>query len=34
VEAATELRERGTYGYIDAARGGAAVAARAFADDT
>ena len=33
VEAATELRERGTYGYIDTARGGAAAAARAFADD-
>ncbi len=32
VEAATELRERGTYDYIDAARGGVAVAARAFAD--
>ena len=31
VEAATELRERGTYDYIDAARGGAAAAARAFA---
>jgi 2-methylisocitrate lyase-like PEP mutase family enzyme len=34
VEAATELRERGTYGYIDAARDGAAAAARAFADDS
>lgn len=33
VEAATELLERGTYGYVDAARGGAAAAARAFADD-
>jgi 2-methylisocitrate lyase-like PEP mutase family enzyme len=32
VEAATELRERGTYSYIDAARGGAAAAAKAFAD--
>lgn len=32
VEAGTELREQGTYGYIDAARGGAAAAARAFAD--
>ncbi len=31
VEAATELRERGTYGYIDAARGGAAAAGSAFA---
>ena len=31
VEAATELRERGTYEYIDAARGGAAAAVRAFA---
>ena len=34
VEAATELRERGTYGYIDAARAGAAAAARAFAADS
>jgi 2-methylisocitrate lyase-like PEP mutase family enzyme len=34
VAAATELRERGTYGYIDAARGGAAAAARAFTDDS
>ncbi len=34
VEAASELRERGTYGYIDAARDGAAAAARAFADDS
>jgi 2-methylisocitrate lyase-like PEP mutase family enzyme len=34
VEAATELRERGTYGYIDAARGGAAAAARAFTADS
>ena len=33
VEAASELRERGTYGYIDAARDGAAAATRAFADD-
>ena len=32
VEAAAELRERGTYGYIDVARGGAAAAGRAFAD--
>jgi 2-methylisocitrate lyase-like PEP mutase family enzyme len=32
MEAATELREHGTYGYIDAARGGAAAAVRAFAD--
>ena len=32
VEAAAELRERGTYGYIDAARGGAAAAGKAFAD--
>jgi 2-methylisocitrate lyase-like PEP mutase family enzyme len=31
VEAAAELRERGTYGYIDVARGGAAAASRAFA---
>lgn len=31
VDAATELREHGTYGYIDAARGGAAAAVRAFA---
>jgi 2-methylisocitrate lyase-like PEP mutase family enzyme len=31
VEAAAELRERGTYGYIDSARDGAAAAARAFA---
>ena len=34
VDAATELRERGTYGYIDIARGGAAAAAKAFAGDT
>ena len=34
LEAATELRERGTYGYIDTARRGAAAAAKAFADDT
>jgi 2-methylisocitrate lyase-like PEP mutase family enzyme len=34
VQAATELRERGTYGYIDAARGGAAAAASAFAGDS
>jgi 2-methylisocitrate lyase-like PEP mutase family enzyme len=34
VEAATELRERGTYGYLDAARGGAAAAARAFTADS
>jgi 2-methylisocitrate lyase-like PEP mutase family enzyme len=33
VDAATELRERGTYGYIDAARGNAAAVARAFAGD-
>ena len=32
VQAATELRERGTYGYIDAARAGAAAAGRAFAN--
>jgi 2-methylisocitrate lyase-like PEP mutase family enzyme len=32
VDAATELRERGTYGYIDVARGGAAAAGKAFAD--
>lgn len=32
IEAATELREHGTYGYIDAARQGAAVAATAFPD--
>lgn len=32
VEAAAELRERGTYGYIDAARGGAAAALKAFTD--
>ena len=31
VDAASELLERGTYGYIDAARGGAAAAVRAFA---
>jgi len=31
VEAATELRERGTYGYIHAARGGASAAMKAFA---
>lgn len=30
VEAATELRERGTYSYIDAARNGAAAAVKAF----
>lgn len=30
VEAATELRERGTYDYIEAARGGATAAAAAF----
>lgn len=30
VEAATELRDRGTYGYIEGARGGAAAATRAF----
>jgi len=34
VEAATELRERGTYGYIDAARHGAATAAAAFTADS
>jgi 2-methylisocitrate lyase-like PEP mutase family enzyme len=32
VDAATELRERGTYGYIDAARGAATVAKNAFAE--
>jgi 2-methylisocitrate lyase-like PEP mutase family enzyme len=32
VDAATELRERGTYGYIDVARGGASAAAKAFTD--
>ena len=32
IEAATELREHGTYAYIDAARQGAAVAATAFQD--
>jgi 2-methylisocitrate lyase-like PEP mutase family enzyme len=32
IEAATELRERGTHSYIDAARGGASAAARAFTD--
>ena len=31
VEAAAELRERGTYGYIDGARGGASAAVDAFA---
>jgi 2-methylisocitrate lyase-like PEP mutase family enzyme len=34
VEAATELRERGTYDYVDAARAGAAAAARAFTSDS
>jgi 2-methylisocitrate lyase-like PEP mutase family enzyme len=34
VRAATELRDRGTYGYIDAARSGATAAAVAFADDS
>jgi hypothetical protein len=33
VEAATELRERGTYGYIDGGRGGAAAAVSAFKSD-
>lgn len=33
VEAATEFREHGTYGYIHGARRGSAVAARAFAVD-
>lgn len=32
VQAATELRERGTYGYLDAAHDGAAAADRAFTD--
>ncbi len=32
VDAATELREHGTYGYVDIARGGAAAARNAFAD--
>jgi 2-methylisocitrate lyase-like PEP mutase family enzyme len=32
VEAATELREQGTYGYIEPARGGATAAVRVFAD--
>jgi hypothetical protein len=31
VEAAAELRERGTYGFWDQARGGAAAARAAFA---
>lgn len=32
VDAATELRERGTYGYVDVARGGVTAARKAFAD--
>ena len=32
VDAAAELREHGTYGYVDVARGGVAAARQAFAD--
>ena len=34
VDAATELRERGTYAYLDGARAGAAAAVRAFRADS